>query len=534
MELRHFFLLVALLAIGTIAIPSVYSAFAADHSFYDTGGKSCPSCHSDIKRELDSSAIHSTFTCENCHVNTNLQSSTSHGNVIIPKCIDCHSDVNQPLTKDSHQPFMLGANSSNLKNGDDEACISCHSNTNKAINFARPSFVEWNVKNVDGSWLIENLTLGANKNIKTSTNLGNSGIHSISLDNGCVNCHNDIRNAVIQGGHSNERWKMKHDYSGYSDMNTYCRSCHVPSTGNIFGTKPYPAVPFNSVVHASMTVTCIDCHARTDLIANVNGGMKLAPYNDYAMGNIAVSMSEQPYNVQSYLCIACKNTGNPNPVNGTLHFKMLTEPDTTISLTIIPIPTPVPTPNATATPTPVVTPTPTPNATATPAPVVTPTPTPNATATPTPVVTPTPTPNATATPVVTPTPTPVVTPTPTPNATATPVVTPTPTPVVTPTPSPNATATPTPVVTPTPTPVVTPTPTPVVTDAPVTPTPSPVVTPTPTPVVTDAPVVTPTPAPVATDAPVTPTPSPVVTDAPVVAPAVKVTPVATPNVTKTI
>ena len=269
MESRYIFLLVAIVAMGTMVMPSVYSAFSSDHSF-KTGDVGCLSCHADIQGELDSSAVHSTMKCADCHTDANLQSSGSHGNIMIPKCITCHIDILQSLDKDSHRPFVQSANSSKLKNGEDEACISCHSNIDKAITFSRPSFVEWDVINNGGFWLIANLAVGGSKNIKTSTNLGNNGIHKISIDNGCINCHSDIGNAVTKGGHSNEQWKMSHEYSAYPDMNTYCKSCHMPNTGNIAGTVPYPAIPFNSVVHASMTVSCLDCHNRADLIANVN------------------------------------------------------------------------------------------------------------------------------------------------------------------------------------------------------------------------------------------------------------------------
>ena len=418
MELRHVFLVISVVAMGTFVIPSVYSTFNGQHSFIDTGSKTCPSCHFDIQIELDSSMSHSTMTCETCHVSPNLQNSVSHGNIIVPKCMDCHANI-IPFDKDSHKPFIQGANSS-LKNGDDEACILCHSNTNKVMTFSRPSFVEWDVRNNNGSWLIENLRLGSIKNIGTSTNSENGGIHSISIDNGCINCHNDIRNAVIQGGHSNEKWQMKHDYSAYPDMNAYCRSCHKSSTGNIVGTVPYPAIPFNSPVHASMTLSCLDCHIKADLIANVNGGMRMAPFNSGIMGNIDIAMSKQPLAVQSYLCIACKNTGNPSPVNGTLHFKINTEPDTTIDLSIIPIPlTNSSNTTSNATPNITITPNATPNVTITPnvteTPNITETPVPNVTVTPN--VTETPVPNVTVTPNVTEVPTPNVTEVSTPNGT---------------------------------------------------------------------------------------------------------------------
>ena len=113
-------------------------------------------------------------------------------------------------------------------------------------------------------------------------------------------------------------------------MNSYCKSCHKPQTKNEFGVSPYPADPFNSPFHSTMKITCLDCHGRYEnLYTDINGGMKIPPYNSGDMGNIDISIREQNPFVQSYLCIACKNSGNPVP-NTSLHFKLYTEPEVTV------------------------------------------------------------------------------------------------------------------------------------------------------------------------------------------------------------
>ena len=384
MELRYIFILIGTIATGLIVIPITYSTFASEHSFSETGN--CLQCHSDIRNELDSSMFHANFTCESCHLDLSLNNSGPHGNIVIPSCISCHEDIVQSLNKDSHNSLILGASSSSQ--GENEACIACHSSVSNNITFKRSSYFEWDVViGADSSWLIENLTIGANKDVQIDYENNNGNVHDISLDNGCINCHNDIKNAVISGGHSNEQWAGRHNYVAYSDMNLYCKSCHKPYTQNIIRITPYSVSPFNLAIHDSMTVSCIDCHIKPDLLANINGGLKLAPYNSGVMGSIEKSISEQPYNVQSYLCMACKNTGNPSPINGSLHFKIFTEPDTTIYVNIIATPTPTPTP--TLIPTATTTPTPIPTAT------TTPTPTPTATTTPTSIPTATTTPTAT-------------------------------------------------------------------------------------------------------------------------------------------
>ena len=485
---KYILQLIAVLAIGTGVMPSIYSMLMGGHAFYEQNTNNCLKCHSDIRNELDLSVNHASFTCEDCHVNPNLKGSMStHGNVINPRCLDCHG--NMPLfDNDSHKDLISSALSNSLMKGENEACISCHttksldftmnfadtykldasrksgnegwqvsdfskitmvdnidnssiqvkgtvsqhifpslsefecekchsrerdqlsssfhdsfscnmchqlnpgfhsanipscrschiyntnsgagrsgagsadahaqfvssadnlqigegnnvacpschSNFNKDITFTRPSYFEYDVVNSSsGNWLIENLDFGPMKNVEVTKTLDVNGgeAHNISLDGECVSCHDDIKDAVIAGGHSNEQWKGKHDYTKYSDMNLYCKSCHMPDTKNTGGDSPYPAFPFNSAVHGSMKISCIDCHGKSDLLVDINGNNKNPPYDSSVMGNIQDSLAQQPYFVQSYLCMACKNAGNPGiATNGSLHFKVYTEPQVTVNL----------------------------------------------------------------------------------------------------------------------------------------------------------------------------------------------------------
>src|SRR3990172_8012888 len=91
MELRHVFLIVAILTISIVAIPQIYSLFSGQHSFYDKGTSTCLKCHADIRQELDSSMHHLGFTCENCHA-MNVSSNLTHEAGINPRCLDCHGN----------------------------------------------------------------------------------------------------------------------------------------------------------------------------------------------------------------------------------------------------------------------------------------------------------------------------------------------------------------------------------------------------------------------------------------------------------
>jgi hypothetical protein len=236
---------------------------------------------------------------------------------------------------ESHTHFVSGANSDTLMSGENEACVLCHTAFNINLSFVRPEFIEWDIINSSGAWAISNLVVGQMKIVKVANiaKINKGKLHNISFganEINCVSCHEDIRQAVLAGGHSNEQWRKKHNYTAYMDMNSYCKSCHKPSTQNNDGNSPYPENPFNLPIHSSMIVSCMDCHAKSsDLLVNINGGMKSPPYNSNSMGSIENSIALQPAFIRGYFCMACKNTGNP-VLNNSLHFKIYTEPEVTI------------------------------------------------------------------------------------------------------------------------------------------------------------------------------------------------------------
>ncbi|NJD51801.1 MAG: hypothetical protein FIB07_02935 [Candidatus Methanoperedens sp.] len=354
MEIRHQLLIGALIVAAIFLLPSVYSLFSGEHNIYPSGISRCLKCHPDIRQDLDSSIHHTYFSCENCHyLNESLNQLHSSD---VPGCLDCHgmplrivTDSNNntfmtPLAQvfgenitnaESHNPFISGAVSNSLMKGENEACIFCHSDYYKNVNFTRPEFIEWDVLNSSGTWTISNLVIGQMKIINGINTTGNPGgkLHNINLVTtytDCISCHEDIKQAALAGGHSNEQWRKNHNLSAYSDLNSYCKSCHKPLTQNNAGTSPYPANPFNLPVHNSMTISCMDCHGRSgNLFVDINGATRTPPYNSSSMGNIENSITLQPAFIQGYFCMACKNTGNPVP-NNSLHFKYYTEPQVTI------------------------------------------------------------------------------------------------------------------------------------------------------------------------------------------------------------
>ena len=326
---------------GEVLVQS--SESTGNHLFKDTAQIKCEKCHSNMREELNSSSHHKFFACSSCH----QLFSTFHSSST-PPCLDCHGKTPQIVTDqngntimspiasvyagnpggaDAHIPLVTSSKTTAISEDSNIACSSCHSSFNNNISFTRPAFLEWDVVNSSGIWTIENLSFGPNKEVIITKYLDGK-IHNISdvSEVNCISCHEDIKQAVDAGGHSNEQWKQKHTFTGYSEINSYCRSCHKPLTQNNIGTSPFPQYPFNSPVHGAMTISCMDCHSRSgSLFVDIDGMMQTPSYNSSDMGSVEISIEKQPAYIRSYLCIACKNTGNPVP-NNSLHFKLYTEP----------------------------------------------------------------------------------------------------------------------------------------------------------------------------------------------------------------
>lgn len=297
------------------------------HQFVGKVNVVCEKCHSDIRGQLNTS-VHYRKACRECHLKE-PESGYNHA-AAVPRCLDCHSyifdnpgisnNVNRDI--EAHMPLIdFGINSNELKN---VACSSCHSTFTNQLNFSRPEYIEWDVVAYgEDNWSIENVTLGPMKKMSWYKKLDDK-LHNITRNINCPSCHQDIRDAVMRGGHANEQWKKEpHNYRDYRDMITYCRSCHKPIV-NIVGYEN----------HGGMKISCIDCHSKNIRVdIRRNGDMKEPPFPSGDMGNIDQSMAKYNKNLQSYFCIACKNTGLPKPEGDRpLHFKIYTEPNVTIYL----------------------------------------------------------------------------------------------------------------------------------------------------------------------------------------------------------
>jgi hypothetical protein len=133
MELKNVFLILALFCMMIIAMPTIYSKFSGQHDINDVG--ECIKCHSDVQAELDSSVYHKSLACDYCHGSDGGGDDSTHGNVINPRCLYCHSNIEEGLNGDSHSSFIAGAISSPMNKAENEACIACHTTKSLDMTF---------------------------------------------------------------------------------------------------------------------------------------------------------------------------------------------------------------------------------------------------------------------------------------------------------------------------------------------------------------------------------------------------------------
>src|SRR5574337_772302 len=91
--------LITILAIVITTLSQTISFISGEHKLYQTVQDKCTKCHGDIKSQMSTSAIHSSYSCIFCHP----RSATNHTNTK-PACQDCH-EVLLNDTLEAHQDF---------------------------------------------------------------------------------------------------------------------------------------------------------------------------------------------------------------------------------------------------------------------------------------------------------------------------------------------------------------------------------------------------------------------------------------------
>jgi len=293
---RNLFLIVVLALIITTVSQTV-SFIVGDHQFYESVQDKCVKCHGDIQIQLSASDQHSNFSCATCHV----RSATNHTNKN-PECSYCHTNQHLNDTLEAHPGFSsLGS----------EGCVACHSTYNVIVNYSRPEYIDYTIKNNNGNWIVSDFKTVGTLNLSYDA-MRQGGKHNIK-NVSCKDCHKDIFNAVSAGGHAvvlskNGTQAPYHNNSNDSTEN-WCRTCH-----NKNDTK------FQNQQHSARKTTCEECHESNNLTAHP--------------GNFYTNIKTVPHLYQSLVCISCKSAGWPAP-DAAINFKVHEEPYYDVAYQII-------------------------------------------------------------------------------------------------------------------------------------------------------------------------------------------------------
>jgi len=282
--------IIVILAIIITTVSQTVSFISGDHQFYETVQDKCTKCHGDIKIQVSASAKHSSFSCTSCH----SKSATNHTNEI-PKCDDCHN-ITQKLSDkfEAHTDFVsLGS----------EGCISCHTTYNVLLNYSRPEYINYDITDFAGNWMVSNFSTSGTLNLSYNA-LRQGGNHNVK-NVSCKDCHKDIFDAVSANGHAvvlgkDGKQVLNHSTSNSPSLEAWCRTCH--NTNDTISP---------TLQHAARKTTCDECHEANNLTPHP--------------GNFYTNIKSVPHLYRSLVCISCKSVGWQVP-NATLHFKVHEEP----------------------------------------------------------------------------------------------------------------------------------------------------------------------------------------------------------------
>ncbi len=281
--------IIVILAIAITTLSQTLSFISGDHQFYQTVQDKCAKCHGDIKVQLSASTKHSTFSCTSCHP----VSATNHTNKS-PECRYCHSVPQMNDTLEAHTDFV---------NLNSKGCIACHTTYNVLVNYSRPEYIEYNITNDAGTWVISDFITTGTLSLSYNA-MREGGSHDVE-NVSCKDCHKDIFDAVMANGHAvvldkNGMQDMNHSTRNSPGLEAWCLTCHNPNDTR-----------FPNEQHAARRITCEECHE----------AYNLPPHP----GNFYASIKTVPHLYRSLVCTSCKSVGWPAP-NATLHFKVHQEP----------------------------------------------------------------------------------------------------------------------------------------------------------------------------------------------------------------
>ncbi|MFP4559580.1 MAG: PKD domain-containing protein, partial [Archaeoglobaceae archaeon] len=334
-------LVVVAVVIGAAVLPSVFAGmtkmtFTKVYDIYDyfwvledmyatdrvdlniSGG--CAGCHGAIQDQLNTSSIHSDFSCEECHKITKTSSgeeieySNQTHDLTIPRCLDCHggngiysndtgvekqaptatgfNESGYGTNSSAHKKFVEESLNFGFSKGENEACVSCHTNQLTEVTYK----YFWNIEYSIEGWRISSLTYNGTRE-HTSNYTGSEEKHVFLSKNevDCVGCHQNVYDTLVYGtngtdedylshapieintngggtgwGDKNDCWNhLRYHYASNRAQNVnteYCIECHkVDRYAEINGSDYYNLQAVindtnSTSVHAAESLSCGTCH----------------------------------------------------------------------------------------------------------------------------------------------------------------------------------------------------------------------------------------------------------------------------------
>ncbi|MFP3946576.1 MAG: hypothetical protein ACLFVI_06700 [Archaeoglobaceae archaeon] len=375
-------ILVSVLAL--FASINTVTIFTGSHYLTDISSSQndidCTWCHSWMRDELNGSAIHSGFKCEECHrikittsgevieYATHNESGIYPGNqshaAYTPTCLDCHggngiyyndttkakqappapafNQTDYGSDHSAHKSLVVDAKSQGMSFGENEACISCHSKYTIWYEYVRPEYYNFTIKD---DWKVWPINYGPDNTTKISKPEKGAKHELKALDEiTCETCHSDVWQAINHtedntlgnapnsshaiwwwGNYSDPMHDPRFVGSSYDNKSDYClSSCHEPTVIN--GTPPQA---LTDQVHTARRLSCYHCHSGTTNVnvENKPGSDTEPAWNSSIHGNFATEekVFSSPLFLHAETCIACKRAGSPYP-DPNVQYKTWTEP----------------------------------------------------------------------------------------------------------------------------------------------------------------------------------------------------------------
>lgn len=334
----------AIILVGLVSLvllltsTNVFSLLPEQHKFINIDNPSndidCVACHSRIRDELDNSAWHANFSCEDCHRFEGTGISFAEGGspatageeahaAYTPRCLDCHDsdgatvageyakparafcDDNYGCEYSAHRALVMKANESSMSVGENEACLVCHTNYSCELDYTYFEGISYNLS----GWSFTSFGDSGTRDYTANWNKSGAKHVFLSLDKiDCTKCHENIYDALVTGTP-----KVNEDYLTHSPI-----EIHTSGTGGTdwntnnpwpFGGPNYhdryhyiPEADRATGVNSSY---CYECH-NVNKYANEN----LADKTTYDLGDVTSdTYSTQVHCAEALWCQTCHGSG---------------------------------------------------------------------------------------------------------------------------------------------------------------------------------------------------------------------------------